>query len=236
MKFGDGKHIKRLNAYEKEKVDINMTNTVILNNFKAFFEDLKKNYKYSRLGKTFATTNNFYFYDTGTGKVLSVTLSIYKILECLLETDTFDSIFQLGIANEELYASLLEIKEAVQNENILQAPPVLTITEGGEYASDCLLPEHSRKRGTGVIRGERLWFLPEICGNVGGKHSAFGRETACPKCSCNGCHNCNGKWGTEIYTQFQHRGYRALPCHEQQINRIPEEAGFSETICRHPCS
>ena len=27
MKFGDGKHIKRLNAYEKEKVDINMTNT-----------------------------------------------------------------------------------------------------------------------------------------------------------------------------------------------------------------
>ena len=93
----------------------------LINNFKAFFEDLKKNYKYSRLGKTFATTNNFYFYDTGTGKVLSVTLSVYKILECLLETDTFDSIFQLGIANEELYASLQEIKEAVQNENILQA-------------------------------------------------------------------------------------------------------------------
>ena len=104
---------------------------------------------------------------------MSVTLSIYKILECLLETDTFDSIFQLDIANEELYASLQEIKEAVQNENILQAPPVLTITEGGEYASDCLLPEHSRKRGTGVIRGERLWFLPEICGNVGGKHSGM---------------------------------------------------------------
>ncbi|HBV81661.1 MAG TPA: hypothetical protein DEB74_02420 [Lachnospiraceae bacterium] len=58
---------------------------------------------------------------------MSVTLSIYKILECLLETDTFDSIFQLGIANEELYASLQEIKEAVQNENILQAPPVLTM-------------------------------------------------------------------------------------------------------------
>ncbi len=58
---------------------------------------------------------------------MSVTLSVYKILECLLETDTFDSIFQLGIANEELYASLQEIKEAVQNENILQAPPVLTM-------------------------------------------------------------------------------------------------------------
>lgn len=27
MKFGDGKHIKRLNAYGKEKVGINMTNT-----------------------------------------------------------------------------------------------------------------------------------------------------------------------------------------------------------------
>ncbi len=89
---------------------------------------------------------------------MSVTLSVYKILECLLETDTFDSIFQLGIANEELYASLQEIKEAVQNENILQAPPVLTITEGGEYASDCLLPEHSRKRGTGVIRGSVYGF------------------------------------------------------------------------------
>ena len=36
MKFGDGKQIKCLNAYEKEKVGINMTNTVILNNFKAF--------------------------------------------------------------------------------------------------------------------------------------------------------------------------------------------------------
>ncbi len=36
MKIGDGKHIKCLNAYGKEKVGINMTNTVILNNFKAF--------------------------------------------------------------------------------------------------------------------------------------------------------------------------------------------------------
>lgn len=77
-----------------------MINAETLNSFKIFFEKLKRGYKFSRLGKTFATTNNFYFYDTGTGKVLSATLSVYKILECLLETDTFDSIFQLGIAEE----------------------------------------------------------------------------------------------------------------------------------------
>ncbi len=37
--------------------------------FKKFFEDLKGDMTYSRLGKVFMTERNKYFYDMGTGKV-----------------------------------------------------------------------------------------------------------------------------------------------------------------------
>lgn len=38
--------------------------------YKIFFEKLKRDKTYSRLGKTFETENTKYFYDLGIGKVL----------------------------------------------------------------------------------------------------------------------------------------------------------------------
>lgn len=104
-----------------------MTKDEICYSYKDFFEGMKKGFAYSRLGKTFATTNNFYFYDTGTGKVLSTNFVTYKILEVLFEKNQFDAIFELGFSNKELTDALEEMKETFLKENILQATPVLNM-------------------------------------------------------------------------------------------------------------
>lgn len=101
-----------------------MAEVRLFDDYKLFFEGLKNGHKYSRLGKTFETSNNYYFYDTGTGKVLSTTFSVYRILQTLIATDVFDSIFELGLSDEDIRAALEEIKKGVQEEHILQAPLV----------------------------------------------------------------------------------------------------------------
>lgn len=40
-----------------------------INNYRKLFNDLKKAQYFGRLGKTFQTDDNYYFYDTGTGKI-----------------------------------------------------------------------------------------------------------------------------------------------------------------------
>ena len=50
-----------------------------INGYKAKFEQLLLNGKFSRLGRNFSTTNNKYFYDTGTGKVFRINENIDKI-------------------------------------------------------------------------------------------------------------------------------------------------------------
>lgn len=89
----------------------------------AFFANLTHD-NYARLGKPFRTRQNCYYYDTGTGKVLQCKENVYKILLHLFSGKSFERLEECGINNRDLLAALSEIKEAVEKENILQAPEV----------------------------------------------------------------------------------------------------------------
>lgn len=104
-----------------------MTTAIIkkqLNDYKEFFENLKNNDRYYRLGKTFKTTNNYYFYDLGTGKIFCINKNVYSVLCCLLEKNEFDSLSEINMDNELLMEALDQIQDTVLKENILKAPPI----------------------------------------------------------------------------------------------------------------
>lgn len=95
--------------------------------FNKIFLDLKGDYRFSRLGKTFETKNNKYFLDSGTGKIFQLSDNLYKVLVCLWNTDKFEELFELELASNELLDALNELEEAVKNENILQMPVITTM-------------------------------------------------------------------------------------------------------------
>lgn len=92
--------------------------------YRNFFEKLKSDNHYARLGKPFATSKKKYFYDTGTGKVLECSEVVFKVLKMLFKEDSFDAVLNLPISQDELRGALDEIKECVEKEHILLAPPV----------------------------------------------------------------------------------------------------------------
>lgn len=47
--------------------------------------EIEKNGRIGRLGKVFKTEKNYYFYDTGTGKVAKLNSNVYIVLKSLLE-------------------------------------------------------------------------------------------------------------------------------------------------------
>lgn len=47
--------------------------------------EIEKNGRIGRLGKVFKTEMNYYFYDTGTGKVAKLNSNVYIVLKSLLE-------------------------------------------------------------------------------------------------------------------------------------------------------
>lgn len=96
--------------------------------FKEFFYKIKKNEYFGRLGKTFNTEKSFYFLDTGTGKIATLNENVYSVLKCLLENDSFESLFELDIKEADLIIALNEIIEAVEKEHILSAPILETLT------------------------------------------------------------------------------------------------------------
>lgn len=88
------------------------------------FLDLKKEYRFSRLGKPFRTKNKKYFFDSGTGKVFEVKDNVYSVLNCYWHEDNFGKIIELNIPEDDLLGALREIEETVKLHNILQMPPV----------------------------------------------------------------------------------------------------------------
>ncbi|MDV9595016.1 radical SAM protein [Clostridioides difficile] len=101
---------------------------IITKDFKKFenlFLKLKNGLRFSRLGKPFTTTNNKYFFDTGTGKVFKLNDNVYSVLDCLYSTDKFEELFELDMSLDDLKSALTEIEEAVSTENILQNPPIM---------------------------------------------------------------------------------------------------------------
>lgn len=87
-----------------------------------------RNGRPGRLGKTFITDKNYYYYDTGTGKVAKLTQSTYLVLKYILEANDEDAILHLSLSDDEIENSIYEIRKAMKEENILQAPPVKTLT------------------------------------------------------------------------------------------------------------
>lgn len=74
--------------------------------FKELFVNLKKEFRFSRLGKPFRTSNCNYFLDSGTGKVFMLNENTYRVLECLWNTDEFERLFELEMSSEELLNGL----------------------------------------------------------------------------------------------------------------------------------
>ena len=110
--------------------------------YKKFFLDLKKDQYFGRLGKVFKTNQNYYFIDTGTGKIASIKENVYLVLKCLFENDSFESLFGLEICENDLIAALAEIKMGVEIEKILSAPVVESM--GNEISTDLeeMLSDH----------------------------------------------------------------------------------------------
>lgn len=97
---------------------------VFMSKYKNYFEKLKGEYHYARLGKPFQTRKKKYFYDTGTGKVLECTDTVFDILKTLFKEDSFDAVLKMPISQTDMAQALDEIRDCIEKEHILQAVPV----------------------------------------------------------------------------------------------------------------
>lgn len=101
-----------------EKVDL-------LTNHQEKIQEIIARYgKLSRLGKAFKTNSKHYFYDTGTGKVLECQKSTFFILQHLLEDEPLQALNNADFTTQQIEQGLSELEDAIQNENILAAPPI----------------------------------------------------------------------------------------------------------------
>ena len=86
--------------------------------YKKYFERLKGEGDFSRLGKVFKTKEKYYFFDTGTGKILECTEIEYNILKQLGEENTLD-VKKLEYSLKDIQATINDIISMVEKENIL---------------------------------------------------------------------------------------------------------------------
>jgi uncharacterized protein len=96
--------------------------------YKEYFDSIGKQNYFGRLGKVFDTDKNYYFYDMGTGKVARVNYNVYLVLKTLTEDGSFDKLLEIGLPEEDLLKALDEIIIGIEEENILSARPLETMT------------------------------------------------------------------------------------------------------------
>lgn len=92
-----------------------------LGEFEKKFEELKGKLSFGRLGKTFKTEQNYYFYDTGTGKVATISGNMYIVLNALFKNRKLITLINNPVSEEELYKVAEEILFYVEKERILSA-------------------------------------------------------------------------------------------------------------------
>lgn len=81
--------------------------------------------RFTTIGKAFQTSTSHYFYDTGTGKVIQCSPTMYKILKCWELNREFNSIVNSTMVSEdEIIYELSELRSMIDDENIMQAIPV----------------------------------------------------------------------------------------------------------------
>ena len=89
-----------------------------IQDLEGFFTPIAK--RFSSLGKAFQTSTSHYFYDTGTGKVVQCSSTMYKILKCWEQNQEFNSIFSSAkIPEEEIIKELSELRNMINDENIM---------------------------------------------------------------------------------------------------------------------
>ncbi len=93
-----------------------------MENYRSKIEKIQEKGNLYRLGKTFYTSSSLYFLDTGTGKVYKVKENVYRVLDCLLKTNSFDNLYKIDLPKDDIIAALDEICEAIEKEHILSAP------------------------------------------------------------------------------------------------------------------
>lgn len=98
------------------------------NSIKDFYHELCSSGRPGRLGKVFKTDKNYYFLDTGTGKVACLKKNVYEVLNCLMQSDSCEDLKDLNLNNEEIEDAINEIRDAVKSEHILSAPVLKTLT------------------------------------------------------------------------------------------------------------
>lgn len=92
-------------------------------NVKEYIDFFKENtYQAKPLAKLFKTDLNNYIYDTGTNKVLSCEKNEYEILEKIISGE-LEEIIQLDTKDEKFHEALVNVKQAVEEEDILKAGP-----------------------------------------------------------------------------------------------------------------
>lgn len=101
--------------------------------YREIIEKANINGNWFRLGKTFHTRNGLFFLDTGTGKVFKVRESVFRILECLFKTNSFDNLYKISLPGEELEDALKEICTAIETQNLFAAPLLTKDNISGQH-------------------------------------------------------------------------------------------------------
>lgn len=96
---------------------------------------------YARLGTTFETTNNKYFFDTGTGKVYMCGEAEYKILKYMVENNKLYFENDGGKSETELCDTYDQIIEIINDQHILQAPLYKEFTKLSDESLTILLEQ-----------------------------------------------------------------------------------------------
>lgn len=100
--------------------DLSEKNTKTLQELEIFFSPIVA--RFPSLGKTFQTSTSYFFYDAGTGKVIQLGHTMFKILKYWELSREFNSIFDsLEIPEQEIIRELIALQNMVTNENIMQA-------------------------------------------------------------------------------------------------------------------
>lgn len=92
--------------------------------YRKAIEAVNKNGNWFRLGKTFRTSEALYFLDTGTGKVFKVNENVYRVLDCLFRTNSFNNLYKINLPKQDIEAALKEICNAINTQHLFSAPPL----------------------------------------------------------------------------------------------------------------
>lgn len=107
------------------------------------FEKLKGIFSFGRLGKTFKTDENYYFYDTGTGKVASIEEDMFIVLNTLFKNKKLSTLND-SFSKDQLCKIAEEILFYVEKEKILSAKIPKSFVNNATEGLEAMLQEGMR--------------------------------------------------------------------------------------------